>query len=103
MISFHEDPGLVDLDDLCSLRANTLSVLSQVSSLEQESFNPISLQTVRGALKLESDEDSAHEGASNLFYYLFDDWHAAYETVAGFQSTLGNLVRKCCGKFNIMC
>jgi hypothetical protein len=75
-----------------SLRANTISVLSQVSILNQDSFNPISLQTVRGALDPDNNTHHAHEGASNLFYYLFDDWHAAYETVAGFQSTLGNLV-----------
>jgi hypothetical protein len=93
VISFHEDPGLViGQEDLISIRANTLSVLSQVSNLEQESFNPISLQTVRGALNSEDDNERAHEGASNLFYYLFDDWHAAYSTVAGFQSTLSSLV-----------
>jgi hypothetical protein len=82
----------VSEEDLKSVRSNTLSVLKQISNRSQESFNPISLQTVRRALDLENDDDVAHEGASNLFYYLFDDWQAAYETVAGFQSTLSNLV-----------
>ncbi|EPE36333.1 hypothetical protein GLAREA_05671 [Glarea lozoyensis ATCC 20868] len=91
VISFHEDSGMTNSEDLLSLRANTISVLSQVSILNQDSFNPISLQTVRAALDQENDTHHGHEGASNLFYYLFDDWHAAYETVAGFQTTLGNL------------
>jgi hypothetical protein len=83
----------VSEEDIKSVRSNTLSVLKQISNQSEELFNPISLQTVRRALDdLENDIEVAHEGASNLFYYLFDDWQAAYQTVGGFQRTLSDLV-----------
>ena len=51
------------------------------------------MQTVRQALKL--DPAQAHpglEGASLLFYYLFDDWRAVYLTVATYHKRLDELV-----------
>lgn len=76
-----------------SLRANTISVLSQLSSYGHDSADPISMQTVRQALDLDANQgDPGIEGASNLFYYLFDDWRAVYTTVAQFQIRLHELV-----------
>ncbi len=82
------------MEDLKSLRANTISVLSQLSSCGHDSAEPISMQTVRQALDLDANQgDFGIEGASNLFYYLFDDWRAVYTTVAKFQSRLDKFVR----------
>ena len=95
VISIHEDPGPVNnIEDLKSMRGNTLSVLTQLSTLGHHDFDPISMQSVRQALE-ESDAAQAHpgiEGASNLFYYLFDDWRAVYSTVASFRARLESLV-----------
>lgn len=53
------------------------------------------MQTVRQALDPNSHgADLGVEGASNLFYYLFDDWRAVYVTVAGFHDRLDELVRQ---------
>ena len=100
MISLQEDPGkVVDIDDLAAMRANTLSVLSQLSSCG--TADPISLQTVRQALKLvDAQAHPAVEGASLLFHYLFDDWRAVYSTVALYHKRLDDLVRSLyCYKF----
>ncbi len=76
------------------MRANTLSVLSQLSSHGGGSADPISLQTVRQALKLDTAQgDSGIEGASLLFHYLFDDWRAVLSTVAMYNRRLDELVR----------
>lgn len=77
------------------MRSNTLSVLSQVSTCGHDSADPISMQTVRQVLELETSEtDPGLEGASNLFYYLFDDWRSVYITVAIFRQKLQLLVRQ---------
>jgi hypothetical protein len=79
------------------MRGNTLSVLNQLSTLGHLSSDPISMQSVRQAL--EQDANPGIEGASNLFYYLFDDWRAVYSTIAAFRSRLESLVRifvSCC-------
>jgi hypothetical protein len=73
------------------MRGNTLSVLSQLSTLGDLSSDPTSMQSVRQAL--ESDANPGVEGASNLFYYLFDDWRAVYSTIAAFRIRLEKLVR----------
>lgn len=75
------------------MRANTLSVLSQLSTCGGGSADPISLQTVRQALKLDAaQEHPGIEGASLLFHYLFDDWRAVYSTVAMYHKRLDELV-----------
>jgi hypothetical protein len=50
------------------------------------------MQSVRSALGDLDGEDPAVEGASNLFYYLFDDWRAVYSTVAIFGRRLKSFV-----------
>ncbi|QSZ29059.1 hypothetical protein DSL72_003569 [Monilinia vaccinii-corymbosi] len=94
VIAVHEDttPIKKTKRDLKSLRGNTLSVLGQLSKSGHETADPISMQTVRQVL----DMNAAHanngiEGASNLFYYLFDDWRAVYATVAFFRASLQRL------------
>ena len=75
------------------MRSNTLSVLTQLSTYGHDSADPISMQTVRQVLELDTTEtDPGIEGASNLFYYLFDDWRAVYITVAIFRQKLQVLV-----------
>lgn len=94
VISLHEDMGpLKTQKDIESLRSNTLSVLTQLSSHGHDSADPISMQTVRKALESDAGQvDPSLEGASSLFYYLFDDWRAVYRTVATFHSRLEELV-----------
>ncbi len=94
VISFRENPGVVgNVDDLKSMRSNTLSVISQLSKLGHERADPISMQTVRQALDMDSTlTDPGSEGSSNLFFYLFDDWRAVYATVAAFHQRLDTLV-----------
>ncbi|KAB8291243.1 hypothetical protein EYC80_009930 [Monilinia laxa] len=94
VIAVHEDtiPIKKTKKDLKSLRGNTLSVLGQLSKSGHETADPISMQSVRQVL----DMNAAHanngiEGASNLFYYLFDDWRAVYATVAFFRGSLQKL------------
>lgn len=97
VISIHQDPGEHnDVEALKSIRGNTISVLKQLSSRGRESADPISIQTVRQALKSPDEEETAPvsagvEGASSLFYYLFDDWRAVYSTVGNFQFRLNEL------------
>jgi len=67
--------------------------MSQLSDHGHLTADPISIQSVRHAL----DPDSLHanvgiEGASNLFYYLFDDWRAVYSTISNFRHRLEELV-----------
>jgi hypothetical protein len=90
----HEYPGPVNNErHLKAMRSNTLSVLGQLSKFGHDSADPISMQTVRQVLELDSSQaDPGIEGASNLFYYLFDDWRAVYITVAIFRQKLQILV-----------
>jgi hypothetical protein len=94
VISLHEDVGeLKDPSDLVKLRKNTYTVMSQLSKHGHDSVDPISMQTVRQGLDLgAAQEDVGIEGASNLFYYLFDDWRAVYATIATFRNRLEELV-----------
>lgn len=93
VITLHEDPGPVNnADALKSIRGNTYSVLSQLSSLGHLGADPISMQTVRQALELDTTLDLGSEGASNLFYYLFDDWRAVYSTISKYRQRLELLV-----------
>jgi hypothetical protein len=51
------------------------------------------MQAVRQALG--SDTAQANpgcEGASNLFYYLFDDWRAVYTAITNYRKRLDELV-----------
>ncbi|KAM0140354.1 hypothetical protein ACHAP3_002655 [Botrytis cinerea] len=94
VIAVHEDTGPIKptKKDLKSLRGNTLSVLGQLSKSGHEAADPISMQSVRQVLDLNTAQaNSGTEGASNLFYYLFDDWRAVYKTVAFFRGSLKEL------------
>lgn len=120
VLSFHEEPTVEpapphtsqrqwDLDNLQSMRANMLSVLSQISRhgffRTDKQPNPLTQSSVRKALQaLEAKKRSrttipakelsqvvAQEGASNLFYYLFEDYAAAGPFQAA-RDTLSELV-----------
>ena len=94
MISLHEDVGqITDPSHLKALRNNTISVMSQLSNHGHLTADPISIQSVRQALDRDSLQPSSGiEGASNLFYYLFDDWRAVYSTISTFRHRLEELV-----------
>jgi hypothetical protein len=75
------------------MRRNTLSVLSQLSTVGLDQTDPLSLQTVRNSLKADAAQaQPGIEGSSLLFYYLFDDWRAVYSTVGKFHQRLDALV-----------
>jgi hypothetical protein len=100
VISFHEYPGQVkDPAHLKAMRSNTLSVLRQLSNVGLDKTTPLSVQSVRYALKsddgvLPSQTTPDIEGSSLLLYYLFDDWRAVYSTVGKFHDRLNTLVSK---------
>jgi hypothetical protein len=53
----------------------------------------LSLISVRQNLKDDGKMNVGSEGASNLFYYLFDDWHATYKKLTSvFQDGLEEIV-----------
>lgn len=75
------------------MRDNTHSILSQLSRHGHKAADPTSIQTIRQTLALDSaDTDPGLEGASNLFYYLFDDWRAVYKTISRYRQRLNELV-----------
>lgn len=96
MISIHEDPGPINNDALSkAVRSNTLNVLSQLSLRADpgKRADPITYTSVRKALDWDLLQDNAGtEAASNLFYYLFDDWHTAYALVKTYHVKLEHLV-----------
>lgn len=96
VISFHEDPGPVDSTTHSkAIRSNTLNVLSQLSLRADlaKKADPITLTSVRKALDWDlAQENAGVEAASNLFYYLFDDWHTAYGLINTYHTKLVNLV-----------
>ncbi|RDW94480.1 hypothetical protein BP5796_00243 [Coleophoma crateriformis] len=103
VISFHEDPGVVgDVTETHLLRGNVLSVFCQLSQHGHEGADPVSMQSVRQALPESASYNAGIEGASNLFYYLFDDWRAVYASLSRFHKRLealqtsifGNLTKK---------
>ncbi|RDW88942.1 hypothetical protein BP6252_00974 [Coleophoma cylindrospora] len=101
VISLHEDPGEVeDITETPRLRDNVLSVFRQLSQHGHKDADPVSMQSVRQALP-ESPSDSAGvEGASNLFYYLFDDWRAVYASLSRFHKRLEALQTSILGNIN---
>jgi len=95
VISLHQDlgpPKENEEEDMKSMRGNTFSVLKQLSTIGHDSADPISMQTVRQAREHDNGRIDPKEGASSLFYYLFDDWRAVYTTVSAFHDRLENLV-----------
>ena len=73
-----------------------MSVLRQLSTVGLDKTDPLSVQTVRYALKsdLPAQTTPDVEGSSLLLYYLFDDWRAVYSTVGKFHHRLNTLVSK---------
>ncbi|TVY85132.1 hypothetical protein LSUE1_G000421 [Lachnellula suecica] len=98
VISLQEYPfDFKNGQDLKATRSNLLSVLSQLSKVKYDATSPLSLQSVRQALADFNHENPGQEGASNLFYYLFDDWRAVYSTVDVFGKRLKKLQKEIFG------
>ncbi|KAH8808293.1 hypothetical protein F5884DRAFT_791748 [Xylogone sp. PMI_703] len=94
VITFQEDPGPDKYGELEAIRHNTLSVLRQLSQCGV-STDPIAMQSVRPALDPDGNGKSKTgiEAASNLFYYLFDDWRIVYITIETYKRALDSLQR----------
>lgn len=73
-----------------TVRKNTLSVLSQLSIIGLDAADGVELISLRQ--RAGSKELTGIEGASNLFYYLFDDWTATYTLLMVLQGNLEKLV-----------
>ncbi|OBT90991.1 hypothetical protein VE02_00210 [Pseudogymnoascus sp. 03VT05] len=95
VISFHEAPrpkGEVS-KYIETVRKNTLSVLSQLSTIgSADGVELISLR--QPADSKDTSELTGAEGASNLFYYLFDDWTATYTLLMVLQGNIEKLRQK---------
>lgn len=111
-MSLHEDPILDDPSPayrarcLEHIRANTRNVLLQLSNGSSDLFlhKPLSQSSIRQAMQdkhrrweeqsqqsMLPEPDLKSEGASNLFYYLFEDYAAA-ATFQAAERTLNELV-----------
>ncbi|KFY18338.1 hypothetical protein V493_08714 [Pseudogymnoascus sp. VKM F-4281 (FW-2241)] len=97
VISFHEDPRPKGVDSkyIKTVRRHTLSVLSQLSKVGLDAADGVELISLR---KHPEDQNTVEltgvEGASNLFYYLFDDWTATYTLLRVLQGNLEKLRAK---------
>ncbi len=119
VLSFHEEPTIEPAppgldpeewkrENLESMRANMLSVLMQISKhgffRADGKANPLTQSSVRKALEAKKSKRSrlaipqkdllqilAKEGASNIYYYLFEDYAAAGPFQAA-RDTLSELV-----------
>ncbi|KFZ08424.1 hypothetical protein V502_09362 [Pseudogymnoascus sp. VKM F-4520 (FW-2644)] len=97
VISFHEDPRPKhgNPEYIKTVREHTLSVLSQLSIIGSGAADGVELISLRqpAGAKITS-ELTGVEGASNLFYYLFDDWTATYTLLRVLQGSLEKLRKK---------
>ncbi len=76
-----------------AVRGHIGNVLSQLSVKGTENGSSMSLVSIRKILKCDtSHHNDGSEGSSNLFYYLFDNWHSAYNVIIANQTQLTNLV-----------
>lgn len=98
VISIHENPfpKANDLSpeekesiprEIESIRHNLVNVFRQLSKAKEENQtqNPIMTVHIRPGLHSESQSEmhvADADGASLLFYYLFDDWYTSYSLVA---------------------
>ncbi|KAI9741586.1 MAG: hypothetical protein M1818_004393 [Claussenomyces sp. TS43310] len=102
VVSLHEPSKIVnpDVSTVKKLRHHTLSVLTQISELGGRKAKSIGMISVRQMLRPKRPGDAydpGHEGASLLFYYLFDDWNATYALIVAIKRRLNEL------SANILC
>ncbi len=88
----HEDLKLkADRPELIQVvRKHTLTILGQLSKQGFNEATSTELISVRQSLR-ESERDGA-EGASNLLYYLFEDWQGTFLLRLKFSDQLEKLV-----------
>ncbi|KAK1709028.1 ADP-ribosylation factor [Colletotrichum lupini] len=102
VVSFHETPSSEYPEDeewsmaeLVNTRSNTTSVLCQLSKHGVEDFERrlLSLKPVRQAMPRQGlGSNTACEGSSNLFYYLFEDYSSALPVLRTSKQELGRLL-----------
>jgi hypothetical protein len=94
VISIHEDPTKEDMGDEYTqkVRTHTLTVLSQLSKINAGKTGGVSLISLRKPMRDDGTLADASEAASNLFYYLFDDWPSTVELLKDFKIQLHFLV-----------
>lgn len=88
--------------DIKALRAHILMVLRQLSEIGRKNVKGVDVISLRQPpISLgqpptsEPQSISGPEGASNLFYYLFDDWTSTYGLLKVLQKELNVLVCIC--------
>lgn len=94
----HEGLGIEDPDEsmMLTIRSHTREILSQ---LTKPGIVPkgrsVGLVSIRQTLPDQTSgnaEAIGNEGASNLFYYLFDDWQNSYRLIIAMKRRLEKLV-----------
>jgi hypothetical protein len=91
VLSLHEES--TDLGHMKEIREHTLSVLKQLSEKGLHNAGTMSMISVRELLKKDVlEKDYGTDGASNLFYYLFDNWHGTYLLISDIQRRLAHIV-----------
>ncbi|KAF6814992.1 ADP-ribosylation factor [Colletotrichum plurivorum] len=101
VLSLHETPPVEHPDDslwamreLKNMRSNTVTVLRQLSKhgVEEYRSRVITLKSVRQALPAAASGcDTAREGSSNLFFYLFEDYSGAVPVLTAARSKIHKL------------
>ncbi|KZL73438.1 ADP-ribosylation facto [Colletotrichum tofieldiae] len=104
VVSSHETPPTEQperddwaKEELQNMRSNTLSVLCQLSNHGIADFSDrlVSFKRVRQAMTAtEPKIDTAYEGSSNLFYYLFEDYSSAMPVLKTSKLRLEQLSRR---------
>lgn len=81
------------------MRSNTLKVFRQLSKwgLKEDQHNFSQLTSVRQPGRRSprpgNDKSQSVEGSSNLFYYLFEDYSAAFDILNTSKAALDDIVR----------
>ena len=95
VISFHEDPVAIDPRHLETVRGHFLRVLRQLSEIGRKRAEGIEVLALRYPPESKfTVNPSASESASNLFYYLFDNWASTIIILKNLRSELGLVARR---------
>lgn len=93
VISFHEDPIGLDPGHLVVVRGHFLRVLRQLSEVGRKQVEGMEVLALRYPPDSKpAVNPSASESASNLLYYLFDNWASTIVILKNLRSELALVV-----------
>lgn len=87
-----------DAEELAHMRSNTLKVFRQLSRVgikeDQHKFSQLtSVRHTGQGQRLGDNKAQSVDVASNLFYYLFEDYTAAFDILNSSKAALDEIVR----------